>query len=148
MFEENGGPPDLGGTKRDFGRTMLKGAIGAIPYCGAILAEVVGQIIPEQRIQRLESYVKYLNDRLSLLSLEAVSTRLRQPENVDLFEEGANQSARALSQERIEYIANLVSHGLLGEEKERLESKRLFNILREVDDDQIIMLTSHLQKYS
>jgi hypothetical protein len=56
------------------------------------------------------------------------------------------QPVRALTNERIEYIANLVAHGIAGEETQRLQSKRLLNLLRELDDAQIVVLSSYLQK--
>ena len=71
-----------------------------------------------------------------------VRSRLTDPENVNLFEEGAFQSVRALSNERKEYIANAVANGITGEAKDGLESKRLLNLLGELDDAEIIVLSS------
>jgi hypothetical protein len=140
--------PSLGGTRRDSLVAISKGVIGAIPYIGSILAEVVGQIIPEQRIEKLEAYSRLLADRLSSVERDELNSRFHNPENIDLFEEGAFQAARALSEARKEYIANVVAHGIAGDEKDRLESKRLLTLLREIDDAQVITLASYLSKYS
>ena len=138
--------PDLGTTKRDVAVGLVRGAVGAIPVAGSIFSEIIGELVPQQRIERIAIYVQLLNDRLGRLEELDRNVRLRNPENIDLFEEGAFQSAKALSDERRIYIANLVATGITGAEKERLESKRLLNLLRELDDAEIIVLASNLQK--
>ena len=138
--------PDLGTTKRDRAVGLARGAVGEIPIVGSILGEIIGELIPQQRIERIEIYVRQLNERLGHLEEPDLNARLRNPDNIDLFEDGAFQAARALSGERIGYIANLVTTGITGAEKERLESKRLLNVLRELDDAEIIVLASNLQK--
>jgi hypothetical protein len=139
-----GTPPPLGRTGQDTGSAIFKGAIGAIPVAGSILAEIVGQIIPEQRMERLEVYARYLNDRLDGMNVER--TNMLMPESIELFEEGAIQSAHALSDQRREHIARLVAQGMTGDEKQKIEAKRLLNLLGQLEDDQIIILASHLQK--
>ena len=81
-------------TRRYQGIALTKGVLGAIPFVGSFVAEVVGQIIPEQRTERLESFVRLLGERLSVIEKDDLGARFRQPENVDLFEEGAIQAAR------------------------------------------------------
>jgi hypothetical protein len=71
---------------------------------------------------------------------------MRDPENIDLFEDGAIQSARALSDERRQYIANLVANGIAEVDRSHLETKRLLSLLAEIDDAQIIILAGHLMK--
>lgn len=63
-------PPPLGGTMRDNAVSLVKGAVGAIPLAGSVLAETVSMVIPQPRIQRLEAYVRYLNEQLQ--HLEAI----------------------------------------------------------------------------
>lgn len=46
------------------------------------------------------------------------------------------------------HIANVVANGIAGESKDRLESKRLLNLLRELDDAEIIGLSSMLYNNS
>lgn len=95
----------------------------------------------------MEDYVRRLNERFSNLEEPELTERFKNPENVDLFEEGAWQSARALSDEWREYIASVVANGISGDETKRIESRRILTLLREIDDTQIICLTWHLHKY-
>ena len=143
---DKGSMPQLGPTRRDRGVSIARGLVGAAPYIGSIISEVIGQLIPEQRWERIEEYVTKLDDRLCSVEKETLDTKLKAPEKIDLFEEGAIQAARSLSPERRDYIASIVARGLSGGEKEEIEAKRLLNILRELDDDQIIMLASRLHK--
>ena len=138
--------PPLGGTGRDVTVALFKGGLGAIPFVGSILAEIVGQLIPEQRSTRLEQYAMALHRRLSTIEEFELRRKLREPDSIDLFEDGAMQSARAIRTDRIEYLAKLVADGIVGDDAQRLQSKRLLNLLRELDDAQIIVLASHLQK--
>jgi len=138
--------PARRGTWQDADTALLKGAIGSIPIVGSILSELVGLIIPDQRIDRLEDFVRRLAERLDSLDPEALREQFRNPESVDLFEEGAVQSVRAVSEERREYIASIVSEGLSGDAKDRIQAKRLLRLLSRIDDDQIIILASYLRQ--
>jgi hypothetical protein len=140
--------PARRGTWQDADTALLKGAIGSIPVVGSILGELVGLILPDQRIDRLEDFVRRLAERLDSLDPEALREQFRDPESVDLFEEGAVQSVRAVSDERRAYIASVVSEGLSGDAKDRIQAKRLLRLLAQIDDDQIIILASHLRKNS
>lgn len=138
--------PALGSSKRDRSVSVIKGALGAIPFAGTIFSEIAGNLIPDQRLDRLENYVKLLSKKLEELSNELDIEKIKDAKSIDLFEDGAIQSARALSTERLDYISSLVAVGISGSEKERIESKRLLRLLGELDDDQIIITSSYLRK--
>ena len=139
--------PSLGFGRADVITVGLKGAIGAIPVAGTLFSEIISAIIPNQRIDRLEDYVQRLNKHLEGVSEEIISLRAKEPDAIDVFEEGAIQSARAISNDRRDKIARLVAHGISGEERDRIEAKRLLNLLRQIDDDQLIMLCGYLHEY-
>jgi len=137
----------LGGSSTDPAKALLKGAISAIPLVGGVLSEIVGQIIPDQRLDRLERYVIQLAEEMQELGADEHATeRMKAPENVDLFEDGAFASARALTDGRLEHIARLVAEGISGDDQARLEAKRLLALLTQIDDGQLIILASYLRK--
>ncbi len=138
--------PTLGPDERDRGVAILKSVAGFAPGVGSALAEIINRFIPNQRIDRIEQYIQRLHEALRDMPEALIRERIHSPESVDLFEEGGFQSARAISEERREQIANVVAYGLSGEDKERIEAKRVLKLLRELDDDQIIILTAHLSK--
>ena len=137
--------PPSGDTMRDRAVSLVKGIAGAVPFAGSLLAEVIGQLIPQQRMSRLEDYVAKLDERLRKYGdAEELRRKLLEPERVDLFEDGAYQSARALSEERRTHIANIVAGGLSGDARDQIEAKRILRLLGEVDDDQMVILASYL----
>ena len=121
---------------------LTRGTVGAVPCIGPIASELITQLIPNQRLERMEAYVVELGKRVKKVERD----KLVRPRKVDLFEDGAFQAIRSLSEKRTEYIANVVARGLSGEEKEELEAKRMLNLLTQLDDGQIILLSSYLDK--
>ena len=61
-------------------------------------------------------------------------------EGLDLIEEGIVQATRAISQERIERLAHLISRTLTNEKLKYTESKKLLNLFRELTDPEILWL--------
>jgi hypothetical protein len=108
----------------------------------------MGLIIPNQRLDRIEAYLRLLGERLEKENADSLGENLRDPERIDLFEEGAVQSLRAVSDERKVYIASIVANGLSGDEKDIIQAKRLLRLLSEIDDIQIILLVYQLSTRS
>ena len=51
-----GPDPPVNPTARDRTVSIAKGLVGGLPFAGAILAEVIGQIVPEQRWERIREW--------------------------------------------------------------------------------------------
>jgi len=120
---------------------FVRGVLGPIPVLGSLMAEIVGAIIPNQRVDRIARVVVVLAEKVAGLEQERVEERLKTPEGVDLLEDGFHQAARALSDERLEYIANILRSGITEEQAKMAEKKRLMWLLGQLDDAEIIMLT-------
>lgn len=127
----------------DIATILGKGLVGAIPFVGPLAAEIVGAIIPNQRIDRIESLLKLLEAKISDEDQENVKERIMSPESVDLIEDGFIQASRALSEERKDYIASLLKNSLTNDELNHIEQKRLLSILGELNDLEVIILKSH-----
>ena len=136
----------LGPTRGDEAKSWLRTLAATVPTIGPIVAHLVGSLIPDQRLQRIERFLQLLERRLNDMERADLQGRLAKPTKVHLFENGAEQAVRALTDERIGLIASVVANGITGEKKEELEAKRVLNVLRELDDAQIIMLAAKLQK--
>lgn len=124
----------------DYIVASLKGTLGAIPVVGAVLAEVIGTVIPNQRLDRLADFAQKLSDRVEAEHRELVQQRILEPEGTDILEEALWQSARALSEERRERIASVVKNGLTEKEVDLFETKKLLQILSQIDDLELILL--------
>ncbi|WP_155243252.1 hypothetical protein [Brucella anthropi] len=139
--------PNLEANCSDVGAMVVRSTVGLIPFAGPIISELITHFIPNQRQDRIADYVRRLNEKTERFDRNAFRNTATTTDGIDLFEDGAFQSARATSDERREYIANVVAYGLSGEQKERIEAKRILNILSQIDDQQIIILASQHEKY-
>lgn len=134
----------LDNNKTDLLVSAAKSAVGIVPYAGSLLSELVGNLIPNQRIDRLTKYVKELDERISRISLEKINPLLTNDDFIDLIEEGFVQASRAITDERRQYIASIVSNGIEEETIQFHESKQLLKILSELNDIEIIWLRFYL----
>lgn len=127
----------------DIATILGKGLVGAIPFVGPLAAEIVGAIIPNQRIDRIESLLRILESKIAEDDRAKVEKRISEPESVDLMEDGFIQASRALSEVRKEYIASLLKNSLTNEDIKHIEYKRLLSILGELNDLEVLILKSH-----
>lgn len=131
---------DLNQNRIDALVATAKSALGLVPFAGPLLSELVGNLIPNQRIDRLTKYAKELEERLSVIERKKIELAFKTNEGIDLIEESFVQASRAITDERREYIASVVANGLDDEEIEYLESKFILKLLQELNDQEIIWL--------
>lgn len=110
------------------------------PYMGPYLAELIGMVIPNQKIDRLIKYVAILDKRLAQMEKDPFHEQNKDEAFTDLMEEGLRQASQSLSDERREYIASLVANGIASTEIEYYESKHLLRLLGELNDIELILL--------
>ncbi len=84
--------------------SVLKATLGAIPFLGLLAVEIVENVVPNQRVERIVSFVKVLASKIDPDVKAKVEARMLEEKSIDLMEDGFLQAARALSEERIEYI--------------------------------------------
>lgn len=139
------GNKDLNSNDVDKGVLLLKGITGTIPFIGPMIAEIVGEIIPRQRIDRMHELLHILNEKLSKLEIsqEELSHKMKEEPYVNLLEEGMWQAARSSSAERKKYIASLLANGISNENLHELEENVLLLILSQMNDNEIIILYSY-----
>lgn len=123
---------------------LAKSAVGGLPIAGPLLSELVGAVIPNQRIDRLAKYIKELDQKVSKIPLEKINNVKGSEEFIDLVEEGFVQASRAISDERRKYISNIVANGISKESIELQESKYLLKILEEINDIEVIWLKYYM----
>ena len=103
---------ELEKNKTDLLTSAAKSVFGALPVAGPLLSELIGNLIPDQRIDRLSKYIIELERKLSDLSAERIRELLKDDECIDLFEEGFVQASRAITDERRTQIASVIRNGL------------------------------------
>jgi hypothetical protein len=135
--------------QQDVWTTAIKVISSCIPF-GSPIGELISSFIPNQKIERVIKVTEKFNEKLidhnsKLNDHEKRITilELKNVEFADLYEEGANQASRALTDERLEYIASLLKNSLTDEELKHIEKKKLLSLLGELNDAEIIWLKSY-----
>jgi len=92
---------------------VVRGVLGAIPVAGPILSEIATVAIPNQRMDCFAQFVVEFEKRVQLLERDRLRDRMKQPEVIDLLQDGFALAERALAFERNEHIANLFASEIL-----------------------------------
>jgi hypothetical protein len=127
----------------DIKTALVKGISGAAPIIGPMLAEALGSIIPDQKINRMVTFVEILEMKVKHLEENVLRNKIFTEEFTDLFEDALNQASRAISTERKEYIATLLKNGLSNDDLNHIDQKKLLSILNELNDAEVIILKFH-----
>ena len=127
----------------DIAVILGKTALGSIPTVGPLVAEIIGNLIPDLRFKRIFSLLEVLESKIDPETKTKVETKMLEEKSIDLMEDGFLQAARALSEERIEYIASLLKNSLTDEDLEQSAYKRLLFLLGEINDVEVIILKSY-----
>lgn len=136
--------PNLRSESADHITTALKGGLGAIPLVGSLMAEIVGNVIPNQRVDRLIQFVQLLQQRLTHLEADVLRQKLASQASIDLLEDAFLLASRATSKERLENISDVLANGLIPEELNHAESKRMLWLLGQLNDQEIVILRGRL----
>jgi len=126
--------------KADIAALLVKGTVGVIPLWGPMIAETLTAIIPNQKMDRVISFLSILEYKLKDIEGDVLKQKMQTEEFTDLLEDGFVQASRALSEERKQYIASMLKNGLSSEELDHLEKKTLLQILGQLNDAELIIL--------
>lgn len=123
--------------------SLAKGVFGALPVVGPLVAEVIGAVIPNQRVERITRFLQVLEQRVEGIERTRLEEAMNDEEFIDLLEDGMHQASRALSDERKERIASLLKNSITEADLSHAEEKRLLRLLGELTDPELIILRSH-----
>jgi hypothetical protein len=126
--------------KTDILASIAKSAVGVVPFAGTFLTEIVDNIIPNQRFERLTAYVKELDEKISKIPSKKIEILLDNEVFTDLVEESFFQASRVLTKDRRNYIINIVTNGITNSNIQLEDSKFLLKILQELNNIEIIWL--------
>jgi len=130
----------LDSNSTDHAVALTKAALGTVPIAGPFLAELAGTVIPRQRADRLADFARALAEDLKNVQEEVLRLKLGDEHFTDLLEQGAREALNAVSTERRQYIASLVSNGLTEDRVSYVESKHLLRMLGQLNDIEIVWL--------
>lgn len=127
----------------DWGAMIARGTFGAIPIVGPLFSEVITQLIPNQRQERIAKLLYILSKDFEKLNHQELILKLQDPYHIDIFEDACFQAARAVSDERLEYIASALKNGLTDNELEHTYKKKLLWLLGQLNDNEVLILYSY-----
>ena len=107
-----------------------------------MIAEIIGNVIPNQRVERIVRFVKELENRLGKLEAENLQAKVTDPAVVDLLEDAFIQASRATSEDRITHIDEVIANGITSDELNKAEVKRMLWLLGQLNDAEIVILRS------
>lgn len=133
-------------TVKKYAGALARGSIGSVPLVGSLAVELLNVIIPNQRQERIEKLLNILSSKVFDIDPEQLEERFNSSDFIDIFEDILFQSVKATSSERLEYLASVVEYGLRQEEIDHLQIKRLLEILKEINDVEVVLLQSYEKK--
>ena len=139
-------PTNLDSRPSDYLASLAKGAVGLVPFGGGFLAEAITGL-PGQLNERLQRFCKAAAVHLQKLDQDVLRSKLADENVTDLSHEAMIQATRALTDERREYIAQLLINGIKAEDVTVIESRKLLGILGQLNDVEIIWLRFYAKTY-
>ena len=136
-------PDQLDTNWLDHATTSVKLLGSLVPLIGGPLSVLIAETIPNQRLDRIVKYLRYIEERLANLEKKEIEGLLNDPERVDLVESGGYLAARSTSPDRLERIAEIVFRGLSKNDTNLIRRKRLLTLFGEIDDDQFLILNAY-----
>ncbi|WP_051288274.1 hypothetical protein [Photobacterium halotolerans] len=127
---------ELGENRVDSLVSLAKGVVGALPVAGPLFSEVIGAVIPNQRVDRIVGFLHELDQRLRLLESVVQLNKY----SVDLFEDTLQQASRAITEDRNKLLANYFSKSINVDENEYETKKKILQVLAELTDVDIEIL--------
>lgn len=140
MSNEDNPPKELQSTQTDHLTVSAKAILGMVPVVGPMFSELIGAVIPKQRMDRLVQFVAACDRRLAKLEDDSARARWQDDSFLELVEEVVRQAARATSDQRREYLAAVLATEMSREQLEENDSRHLLRILGELNDIEIVWL--------
>jgi hypothetical protein len=134
---------DVSTNRSDVIAHLLKGAMGAVPVAGSILAEIISVSIPNQKQERIAECLTIFADKVNYLENVFLEQKMKTEEFADLLEDVIRDASRALSPERLNYLAALLKNSITLEELDHLGHKKILQTLNSLNDVEIIILKYH-----
>ena len=135
--------------KVDILASLAKATAGSVPIFGSFISGIIEYIIPNQRIDRIVSYIRKFEQIIVALKvdIEVLNKKLSKPDNpyLILIEDSFIQAAKTVSDDRRVYLANLVVNGLNDEKLDVNRYRYLLSLLSELNDEEIIWLRFYLE---
>lgn len=124
----------------------VSAAVGIIPVAGGFLSEIVQNVIPNQREDRIINFISELSDKLEEMkfSLKELKQKFENQKYGTFTYNCLRNVVNDVYDEKIKYYKNLCINAITNDEKNLIHCERILKILSELDYFEIL----YLQFYS
>ncbi len=125
--------------------TSFKGSAGMIPILGPYFAEIIGSLVPYQRIDRITTFLKlfYKKFEEQNLQIEILKEKMKNEDFINLFDDISWLAAKSTSNDRKEYLASILINGLTDDKLDEIQKNIFLNLMSELNDIEILILYSY-----
>jgi hypothetical protein len=114
---------------------LNRALVGAIPYAGPAISEIICALIPNQRLSRAIKFLNTINYKVE----ELADSLQRNVGKVGLIETGLKAATNSNYEEKCEWIGNIVIGGI-SDKVEVPIAESLISIVEDLNREQIILL--------
>lgn len=124
---------------RDAITSLIKGTVGLLPG-GSLISELLNVTIPNFKMQYYENYMEIIKTKLSSIDIELIKKKFNDEKFANLFEESIWTATKSISEEKRNYIANIITYSLKTDNFDYEKERYYLSIINELNDIQIIYL--------
>lgn len=124
--------------------SIVRAVVGQVPIIGPVLVELVTHSLPNQRLDRIQSFCETISLRLDTAEsdLETISKNMEHASGISHFESCLMLALSAQTEQRIEYLASLFVNGVRLSELSPTRNELATKLLAQVSDAEIIVLAA------
>jgi hypothetical protein len=137
----SGDQTSLGNKAPDRVAAALRAAVSVVPFAGGLLSEIITEVIPNRRADRIERFLIALSERIDELGVHRYPTQ--EGPQLELLQAGIRAAAATSSSDKIRYLARCVGNGISDTESEAIGNQRILTIISNLDPEEMIVLLSY-----
>ncbi|WP_322514897.1 hypothetical protein SR870_17990 [Rhodopseudomonas palustris] len=120
----------------------MRAVVSTAPVVGGLLTEIITELIPNQRLDRVERFILALAEEVQRAGCERCLPTSEGPQ-LELVESGLRAASMTSSTSKIEHLAKCAARGLTKDEGDAIRAQRILKILSELDPEELIVLLYH-----
>lgn len=127
----------------DYVVSGLKSLAGAIPFGGTFVGEILGNVIPHQRIDRIADFLKQLSSKVEQLEKNSyiwLDELKKSKDNVFLYELALRYSLETNSETLHNCFASVIFSSIQNKDSDILKNERIMKSISELNEAEIIWL--------
>jgi hypothetical protein len=136
--------PDIKQNGVDYFVSTAKSALGIVPYAGTFLGEIISNVIPNQRMDRVCKYLEILSKKVDEKLDDGQHREICNDKNLTLlFEKSIRFSSETNSIDKYNYYSEFIISSVKNKTTEQIQKERLLTILSELNEIEIVLIINY-----